>query len=229
MEISGVQHVQARIGEIQKRFGLGNAVAGQGAFQSILDSSLKKISPTVAESTTTKSTEETTMPKTDPHKIIRRPLEGRTPSSQAQILPHDTLESAGSKWTGKMDGPTEPLTSQYVEEAAQKYHVDPKLISAVMQAESNGNQAAISNAGAVGLMQLMPATAASLGVNPYDEKENVEGGAKYLKELLDTFGGDVRKAVAAYNAGPAAVQRYNGVPPYPETANYVNKVLDLYG
>lgn len=228
MEISGVQHVQARIGEIQKRFGLGNAVAGQGAFQSVLNSSLKKISPTATESPA-KSTEVTNSQTVDPHKIIRRPQGKRTPMAQAQVLPHDTLEAKGSQGAGKTDGLAEPLTSQYVEEAAQKYQVDPKLISAVMQAESNGNQAVISNAGAVGVMQLMPATAASLGVNPYDEKENVEGGAKYLRELLDTFGGDVKKAVAAYNAGPAAVQRYNGVPPYPETTNYVNKVLDLYG
>ncbi len=77
-------------------------------------------------------------------------------------------------------------------------------------------------------MQLMPDTAASLGVNPYDAQQNVEGGAKYLQGLLNTFGGDVRKAVAAYNAGPNAVKEYNGVPPYKETQNYVDKVLDLY-
>lgn len=74
----------------------------------------------------------------------------------------------------------------------------------------------------------MPDTAASLGVNPYDEKQNVGGGAKYLREMLDAFGGDVKKAVAAYNAGPAAVKAYGGVPPYRETQDYVSKVLDLY-
>ena len=70
--------------------------------------------------------------------------------------------------------------------------------------------------------------AAGLGVDPYDEQQNVEGGAKYLREMLDTFGGDVRKAVAAYNAGPAAVKAYGGVPPYPETQEYVDRVLDMY-
>ena len=77
-------------------------------------------------------------------------------------------------------------------------------------------------------MQLMPDTAASLGVNPYDKKQNIEGGAKYLREMLDSFDGDICKAVAAYNAGPQAVRDYGGVPPYRETQNYVNKVLDLY-
>lgn len=125
---------------------------------------------------------------------------------------------------------TEPASSvaHFIEDASAKYGVDAGLVSAVAEAESGGNQAAVSDAGAVGIMQLMPGTAASLGVNPYDAKENVEGGTKYLKELLNTFGGDVKKAVAAYNAGPQAVKDYNGVPPYPETENYVNKVLDLY-
>ena len=112
--------------------------------------------------------------------------------------------------------------------AADKYNVDPSLLSAIAETESNYNQSAVSSAGAVGIMQLMPDTAASLGVNPYDAQQNVEGGAKYLQGLLNTFGGDVRKAVAAYNAGPNAVKEYNGVPPYKETQNYVDKVLDLY-
>jgi soluble lytic murein transglycosylase-like protein len=112
--------------------------------------------------------------------------------------------------------------------AAKKYNVDPKLVSAVAETESGGNQGAVSSAGAVGVMQLMPDTAAALGVNPYDEGQNIEGGTQYLRQLLDSFNGDVKKAVAAYNAGSQAVRDYNGVPPYSETQNYVNKVLDLY-
>ncbi len=112
--------------------------------------------------------------------------------------------------------------------SAQKYGVDPKLLSAVAEVESGYNADAVSSAGAIGVMQLMPDTAASLGVkNPYDPKQNIDGGAKYLRELLDDFGGNVRKAVAAYNAGPAAVRKYHGVPPYAETQNYVSHVLDL--
>ena len=121
-----------------------------------------------------------------------------------------------------------PELARVIHSAAQKYAVDPKLVSAVAEVESGGDQNAVSPAGAVGVMQLMPDTAAGLGINPYDMKSNVEGGAKYLREMLDTFDGDVKKAVAAYNAGPNAVKAYGGVPPYAETQNYVTSVLDIY-
>lgn len=115
-----------------------------------------------------------------------------------------------------------------IREAARKYGVDPGLVSAVAEVESGFSRDAVSPAGAVGVMQLMPETAASLGVNPYDPAQNIDGGTRYLKEMLDAFGGDVRKAVAAYNAGPEAVRGYGGVPPYGETQRYVSSVLDLY-
>ena len=121
-----------------------------------------------------------------------------------------------------------PQLTHMIHEAAAKYAVDPKLVSAVAEVESGGNQNAVSSAGAIGVMQLMPDTAAELGVNPYDMKSNVEGGAKYLREMLDTFDGDVKKAVAAYNAGPNAVKAYGGIPPYAQTQNYVTNVLDIY-
>lgn len=121
-----------------------------------------------------------------------------------------------------------PALARTIHSAAAKYAVDPRLVSAVAEVESGGNQNAVSPAGAVGVMQLMPETAAGLGVNPYNLEGNVEGGAKYLREMLDTFGGDVKKAVAAYNAGPNAVKAYGGVPPYAETQDYVNRVLDIY-
>ena len=115
-----------------------------------------------------------------------------------------------------------------IRQAAGKYGVDPKLVSAVAEVESGFHQGAVSATGAVGVMQLMPETAESLGVNPYDAAQNINGGAQYLKQMLDTFDGDVRKAVAAYNAGPEAVKEYGGVPPYSETQQYVSSVLDLY-
>ena len=121
-----------------------------------------------------------------------------------------------------------PDLAHVIHAAAAKYAVDPKLVSAVAEVESGGNQNAVSPAGAVGVMQLMPETAAALGVNPYNMESNVEGGAKYLREMLDTFDGDVKKAVAAYNAGPNAVKAYGGIPPYAETQNYVTSVLDIY-
>ena len=119
-------------------------------------------------------------------------------------------------------------TNSMIAAAARKYNVDPRLAAAVAQTESGGNQETVSPAGAIGVMQLMPETAAGLGVNPYDKQQNIEGGVKYLRQMMDTFGGDVQKAVAAYNAGPQAVRDYNGIPPYRETQNYVNKVLDIY-
>lgn len=112
--------------------------------------------------------------------------------------------------------------------SSQKYGVSPSLIKAVIQAESGYNPNAVSRKGASGLMQLMPKTARSLKVNnSLDPKDNVEGGVKYLRFLLDTFRGDVSLALAAYNAGLNKVAKYGGIPPYTETRNYVNKVLSF--
>ena len=119
-------------------------------------------------------------------------------------------------------------TEDLIAQAAAAYGVDPQLVRAIAVAESNMNQDEISEVGAIGVMQLMPETAAGLGVNPYDERENIEGGTIYLKQMLDTFDGDIPLAVAAYNAGPNAVKRYGGIPPYSETQHYVGRVMDLF-
>jgi len=110
--------------------------------------------------------------------------------------------------------------------AAARHGIDPNLLTGLIRAESNFDPNAGSPAGAQGLAQLMPATAAGLGVtNPLDPVQSIEGGARYLRQQLDRFGGDVTKALAAYNAGPGAVERFGGVPPYEETQNYVRRVL----
>ena len=112
---------------------------------------------------------------------------------------------------------------------ATQERLDPKLVRAVIQVESAYDHRAVSKKGAIGLMQLMPATARDLRVaDPYDPQHNIRGGTRYLRYLLDEFDEDLNLALAAYNAGPGAVRRWDGIPPYPETRDYVRKVLTLY-
>ena len=118
---------------------------------------------------------------------------------------------------------------QAVDRAAQQHHVQPALLLAVMKAESSFNPTAVAKAGAVGLMQLIPETAIRHGVhNLYDANDNITGGAKHLRYLLDRFHGNIRLALAAYNAGERKVDRYRQIPPYKETQDYVKRVLVYY-
>lgn len=118
---------------------------------------------------------------------------------------------------------------ELIEQMASKHEVEAALIRAVIHAESNFNQRAKSKAGAEGLMQLMPTTQKKLRVNdPFNAWENIDGGTRLLKQLMQKYGNNIKHAAAAYNAGESAVERYRGVPPYEETQNYVKRVAQLY-
>jgi hypothetical protein len=116
-----------------------------------------------------------------------------------------------------------------IEQAAARHNVDPNLVRAVVKVESNFNPNAVSRKGAMGLMQLMPSTARQLNVkNPFDPEQNVDAGVRHLKQLLESYGGNIKLTLAAYNAGAGAVARSSGVPRYAETQNYVRRITNLY-
>jgi len=142
----------------------------------------------------------------------------------AAPAPAATVATAGAAATPSALPPGVPYGAE-ITAAAQRHGIDPALLAGLVRQESNFDPTAGSPAGARGLTQLMPGTAAGLGVTDVtDPQQSLEGGAKYLKQQLDAFGGDVTKALAAYNAGPGAVHRFGGVPPYAETQSYVQKV-----
>lgn len=142
---------------------------------------------------------------------------------RAPALPQNRTAAAFTEVAASA-GPAEWRTQ--VAELAAKYDVSPALLEAVVWQESRWRAAAVSPAGARGLAQLMPSTARQLGVDPNDPSANLEGGARYLRMQLDAFGGDLEKALAAYNAGPGRVQRARGVPQVAETQNYVAAILE---
>jgi soluble lytic murein transglycosylase-like protein len=124
---------------------------------------------------------------------------------------------------------TEKDIDSAIEQAAARHNVDANLVRSVIKVESNFNPNAVSRKGAMGLMQLMPQTARSLNVtNPFDPQQNVDAGVRHLKKLLESYGGDVRLTLAAYNAGAGAVARSAGIPRFSETQNYVRRITNLY-
>ncbi len=208
MDISSLSAVVNRIEAIETKIGLRRSKGGPASFQQMLDKQIQAQKPNAGGNTASAQ-------------AAQKPQPQKTP-----VSPTSATDVAAAAAAAPV--PADSAYLDVIREAAGKYGVDPKLVSAVAEIESGFSQDAISATGAVGVMQLMPETAESLGVNPYDAKQNINGGTQYLRQMLDSFNGDVRKAVAAYNAGPEAVREYGGVPPYSETQQYVSSVLDIY-
>lgn len=203
MDLSSLNAVMQRVADIEYRLGMRRRPGGNTSFQSMLDEQIKASS--AKRGSDGKAVNPTAAVSNTARTNPSAPVSGVSSATGLDAGYHDVIAAA-----------------------AQKYNVDPALVSAVAEVESGFHQDAVSEAGAVGIMQLMPDTAATLGINPYDANQNIDGGAKYLSQLLQSFGGDIKKAVAAYNAGPQAVRDHGGVPPYGETEAYVDSVLDLY-
>lgn len=150
------------------------------------------------------------------------------PNGRKIIINENTVQRS-RRLAGRLvpvpDSDLEPMIARH----SGDQNLDPKLVKAVIQVESGYNSKARSNKGALGLMQLMPGTASLLNVrNPFDPEDNLRGGTRYLRQLLDRFAGRVELALAGYNAGPGAVEKHRGVPPYAETRDYVRQVMALY-
>ncbi len=140
-----------------------------------------------------------------------------------------SLPQTGRGWTTTRQVADPAQYDKYIERISRNYHVDPSLIKAIIHTESDFNHRAVSRTGAQGLMQLMPETARELRVaNPFNPRENIDGGTRYFRKMLDNFNGDLNLSLAAYNAGPGLVMRTGGVPQIPETKRYIRKVLKQY-
>lgn len=157
--------------------------------------------------------------------VLFKLLDNPSPSGTGET-PKLTWIYPTKKESGKSSVAGGGSFDELIEKISAKYDVDAALVKAVIKAESNFNPKAVSSAGAQGLMQLMPSTAAGLGVmDAFDPEQNVDGGVRFLCDLLKRYSGSVELALAAYNAGPGAVDRYGGIPPYQETQTYVNRVV----
>jgi len=167
--------------------------------------------------------------------LLLCPLAGRAEvrvgvaSSGRRIIFNESADQHARRVSGRLVAVPDVALLPMIDRQAGSQQLDPRLVKAVIQVESGYNPRALSKAGAMGLMQLMPETARDMSVrDPYDPEQNLRAGTAYLRQLLDRFRGSVELALAAYNAGPAPVERHGGIPPYAETRDYVRHILSLY-
>lgn len=164
---------------------------------------------------------------------VSPPAFGGTTSIQVRedgmkVIMNEPSEARSRRLSDRLLATPDPLLAEAIDRHARERDLEPRLVQAVVQVESGYNQRARSNKGAIGLMQLMPGTASDLAVaDPWDADQNLRGGTSYLRQMIDRFG-DLELALAAYNAGPEAVARFGGIPPYEETRNYVRRILHLF-
>ncbi len=159
---------------------------------------------------------------------VRLYLNGGTMEFPAAQLTRIDPEEASTPAPEAAPAAPAPSPVELIEQAARRYGLPAAFVHSVARAESNLQPGAVSPKGAIGIMQLMPDTARLLGADPTDPSQNVDAGARYLRDLLLKYDGSTFKALAAYNAGPGAVERYHGLPPYPETLQYIQRVLRQY-
>lgn len=214
--IDGLTSITARIKEIEnysKTLAGGMKPAAVSDFEAQLQSSLKS-----DETASTTETASSAVKGTGYHPFLTKSLAATA----------ENQETTENKVAAAANSDTMGAINKKINEVTKKYGIDEKLLRSVIKVESAFDPFAVSKAGAMGLMQLMPKTALEMGVSkPFDIDENIEGGAKYLRLLLDKYNGDVTKSLAAYNAGPQTVDAVNGVPEIDETQNYVKKITGL--
>ena len=149
-------------------------------------------------------------------------------ASGRKVILNENLGQRAARLSTKLAALPDQSLEPLIQRHSDAQNLDPRLVRALIQAESGYNKRALSNKGAIGLMQLMPDTASDLKVNPYDPDQNIKGGTMYLRQMIDHFAGKVELAVAAYTAGPGAVEKHGGIPPFAETRDYVKRVLSLW-
>lgn len=226
--IGRITAIEGRISQIKQRI---SSLSGGADFSEKLKAAEKKLRDKTAPGKNTAGSRDAVknkladLPVKMP-KITFDSLNNQQPGQNSQgASKHRTAEDV----TKSIQSKNSAEIGSIILEKSRKHEVDPFLVSAIMSVESDYDPNAVSNKGAMGLMQLMPGTASDLGVkNPFDMNQNIEGGTKYIKMMLERFSGDIKLALAAYNAGPNAVDKSGGIPDNDETKNYVVRVLENY-